>query len=216
MRSREGKCEALADVKANENYSHPLAGRTERLYAACMSHTEPCVGDMTNHTQVLREAGLRVTQQRTAILTALAAADDHPTADEVLTKARTLDDTVSFATVYRTLGVLEGAGLIRRLSFQDAPARYEMTPQSEHDHLVDIETGELIEMPSDEIARLRRKIADELGYEIVSQHTVLRARRRTRAATRTSPGIPAVPNRASDVEEREPPDKEAPRPEEKS
>ena len=165
---------------------------------------------MTNHTQVLREAGLRVTQQRTAILTVLVAADDHPTADEVLAKARALDDTVSFATVYRTLAVLEDAGLIRKLSFENAPARYEMMPQSDHDHLVDIETGELIEMPSDEIARLRRKIAEELGYEIVSQHTVLRARRRARAPAKPSPGISAVPNCASDVEEHEPPDAETP------
>ena len=144
-----------------------------------MSQTEPPGGDMNDHTQVLREAGLRVTQQRTVILTVLAGADDHPTAEEVLAEARARDDTVSFATVYRTLAVLEGAGLIRKLSFEDAPARYEVTQQSDHDHLLDIETGELVEMPSDEIARLRRKIAAELGYEVVSQHTVLRARRRT-------------------------------------
>ncbi len=127
--------------------------------------------------RVLRDAGLRVTQQRTAIVAVLAAAEDHPTADDLLGLARALDDTVSFATVYRTLALLEGAGLIRKLSFADAPARYEMTPQAEHDHLVDVETGELIEIPGDEIARLREEIAMRLGYEIVSQHTILRGRR---------------------------------------
>ena len=171
---------------------------------------------MTSHTQVLREAGLRVTQQRTAILTVLVAADDHPTADEVLAKARALDDTVSFATVYRTLAVLESAGLIRKLSFENAPGRYEMTPQSDHDHLVDIETGELIEMPSDEIAKLWRKIAEDLGYEIVSQHTVLRARRQARGPIQPSTGISAVPNRGSDVEERKPPGTETSGSEQKS
>ncbi|WP_415184534.1 Fur family transcriptional regulator [Phaeovulum sp.] len=130
------------------------------------------------YTQVLRNAGLRVTQQRMAIVAILATADDHPSADDVLTKARALDDTVSFATVYRTLATFEEAGLIRKLPFEDAAARYEMAPQSDHDHLVDIDTGELIEIPGDEIAQLRAQIAERLGYEIVSQHTILRGRRK--------------------------------------
>ena len=133
---------------------------------------------MTEHVQILREAGLRVTQQRTAIVSVLASADDHPSAEEVYAKARLVDDTVSVATVYRTLAVLEGAGLIRKLSFEDAPARYEMMPQSDHDHLVDMDTGELIEIPGDEIASLRERIAADMGYEIVSQHTIIRGRRR--------------------------------------
>lgn len=133
---------------------------------------------MTGHVQILREAGLRVTQQRTAIVSVLSAADDHPSAEDVYAKARLIDDTVSVATVYRTLAVLEGAGLIRKLSFEDAPARYEMMPQSDHDHLVDIDTGDLIEIPGDEIALLRERIAAELGYEIVSQHTIIRGRRK--------------------------------------
>lgn len=134
---------------------------------------------MTEHSEILREAGLRVTHQRASILAILAAADDHPNADDVYAKARLLDDTVSVATIYRTLAVLESAGLVRKLSFHDAPARYEMMPQSDHDHLVDIETGELIEIPIDEIEEIRNRIAAELGYEIVSQHTILRGRRKT-------------------------------------
>jgi Fur family transcriptional regulator, ferric uptake regulator len=133
---------------------------------------------MTEHVEILREAGLRVTQQRMSIIAILAEADDHPNADDVFAKARLLDDTVSVATVYRTLAVLESAGLIRKLSFEDAPARYEMMPQKDHDHLVDIDTGELIEIPSDEIDALRERIAKELGYEIISQHTILRGRRK--------------------------------------
>lgn len=120
-----------------------------------------------------------MTQQRTSIITILAAADDHPSAEDVFAKVRLLDDTVSVATVYRTLAVLETAGLIRKLSFENAPARYEMRPQRDHDHLVDIETGELIEFPSKEIEQLRNRIAAELGYEIISQHTILRGRRKT-------------------------------------
>ena len=118
--------------------------------------SDPSESDATGHVRVLREAGLRVTQQRTAIVAVLAAADDHPTADDILAKAREIDDTVSFATVYRTLAVLEGVEAIRKLSFEGAPARYEMTPSSDHDHLVDVDTGELIEIPGGEIARPAR------------------------------------------------------------
>lgn len=143
-----------------------------------MAHIELSAGKMTEHIQVLREAGLRVTQQRTAIVAILASADDHPSADDLLARARAVDGTVSFATVYRTLAVLEDAGLIRKLPFDDAPARFEMTPQSDHDHLVDVDTGELIEIPGDEIAILRNRLAADLGYEIVSQHTILRGRRK--------------------------------------
>ena len=158
------------------------------------------VEDVIDTVQILREAGLRVTQQRTAIVAVLAAADDHPNADDVLAKARAIDDTLSFATVYRTLAVLENAGLIRKLSFEDAPARYEMSPSGDHEHLVDIDTGELIEIPSDEIARVRERIAAGLGYEIVSQHTVLRARRRARAPGGSSPDMRGDPDRAPEVE----------------
>ncbi len=133
---------------------------------------------MTENIDILRNAGLRVTHQRVAILAILAAATDHPNADDIYAKARVLDDTVSVATVYRTLVLLEEAGLIRKLSFDDAPARFEMTPQGDHDHLVDVDTGELIEIPGDEITRLRAAIVANMGYEIISQHTVLRGRRK--------------------------------------
>ncbi len=135
---------------------------------------------MTEHAGILREAGLRATQQRVAVIGILMAADDHPNVDDVVAKARMVDDTVSLATVYRTLAVLEGAGIVRKLSFGDAPARYEMMPARAHDHIVDVDTGELIEIPGDEIMRIRERIAADLGYEIVSQHTVLRGRRKDR------------------------------------
>ncbi|QBY02736.1 transcriptional repressor [Rhodophyticola sp. CCM32] len=144
-----------------------------------MEHSEPPAEKNTEYARLLREAGLRVTQQRTVIIAILATADDHPNADDVFVKARLLDDTVSVATVYRTMATLEAAGVIRKLTFEDAPARYEMTPHNDHDHLVDIDTGELIEIPAHEIARLRDKAAAELGYEIISQHTILRGRRKS-------------------------------------
>jgi Fur family ferric uptake transcriptional regulator len=130
-----------------------------------------------NFEQLLREQGLRVTPQRIEIISILSSNEDHPSADDIYAILRSGGHTGSVATVYRTLSALEDAGLIRKLTFDDAPARFEIMPQSDHDHLVDIDTDELIEIPSDDMAKLREKIAAELGYEIVSQHTVLRARK---------------------------------------
>lgn len=132
---------------------------------------------MTDITNMLRQIGLRVTQQRTATLSILAKCDDHPTVDDIHAKACLVDDTISIATIYRTLATLESAGLVTKLSFQDAPARYEMSPTEIHDHLVDIDTGEIIELPSDKIAALRSEIAAKCGYEIITQQTVVRGRR---------------------------------------
>lgn len=131
-----------------------------------------------DYARFLREADLRVTPQRMAVIGILASASDHPGADEILARARRIDDTVSLATVYRTLSALEAAGIIRKLAIDDAPARFELTPRSEHDHLVDMDTGEVIEIPNDEIVRLHQEIARRMGYDIVSHHTILRGRKR--------------------------------------
>lgn len=126
---------------------------------------------------MLRDAGMRVTQQRRTIVSALVQSDDHPSAEDVFTRARAEDDSVSFATVYRTLAVLADAGIVHRLAVDDGPARFEMAPETQHDHLVDVETGEVLELASEELAELRARLAAELGYEVVSQHSVLRVRK---------------------------------------
>ena len=133
--------------------------------------------DDPDYKQMLREAGLRVTPQRTSIITILSETDDHPNVEDLYEKTRALDDTVSVATVYRTMSVLENAGIVRKLVMDDAPARYEMMPQTDHDHLVDVESGELIAIPGTEIAELMTRVASELGYEVISHHTVIRARK---------------------------------------
>ena len=141
---------------------------------------------MSEHTstqaQALRDAGLRVTQQRMTLLTLLMDAADHPSADELFLRVKAVDDSLSLATVYRTLSALEEAGLIRKLSFENEPARFEITPVAEHDHLVDVETGAVIEVTNDEINRLRAEMVRALGYEIVSQHTLIRVRKRQEGA----------------------------------
>lgn len=146
-----------------------------------MKQTDTLAPQISDHVQFLRDAGLRVTQQRMAVITILVAAKDHPTVEDVYEQARPMDDTVSLATVYRTMSVLESAGLIRKLTFEDAPARYEMTPQRDHDHMIDVDTGELIEIPGQEMDELRRRIAAKLGYDIVSHQMILRGRKRPNA-----------------------------------
>ena len=140
-----------------------------------MAHEEPTEAELD---LLLRDSGLRATSQRRAVLAVLMQADDHPTAEEVLSRVRYADGAVSLATAYRTLSALEEHGLVQKISIDNAPARFEMTPRQDHDHVLDVETGELSELRSDELERVRRRVLDALGYEIVSYHTIIRVRRR--------------------------------------
>ena len=126
---------------------------------------------------LLRDAGIRVTQQRRTIIATLAQSHDHPSAEDVYARAKLIDNSVSFATVYRALATLADAGIVQRLAVDDGPARFEMAPEIEHDHLVDVDTGEVLELASEELTALRVRLAEKLGYEIVSQHAVLRVRK---------------------------------------
>ena len=126
----------------------------------------------------LKQAGLRMTQQRRLILRVLAEADDHPDAKGIFTRAFLHDPTLSLSTVYRTMKLLETQGAIERHAFDDGVSRYEHADQQHHDHLIDIETGQVIEFTSEEIERLQAKIAAELGYDIVRHRLELYGRRR--------------------------------------
>lgn len=115
----------------------------------------------------LRAEGVRITRQRMAILSALAGSTDHPTAEELLARARKQDASVSLATVYRTLSVLVDGGTVLRNDFEGAGARFELANKPHHDHLIDLDTGDVIEFSSRRIERLQEEIAEELGYDIV-------------------------------------------------
>ncbi|MEL6436954.1 MAG: Fur family transcriptional regulator [Pseudomonadota bacterium] len=128
----------------------------------------------------LRERGVRITRQRQAILTVLADAADHPDANELLVRASAIDPTVSLSTVYRTLTVLEENGVVQRLSFDGVPAKFETTDAPHHDHIIDVDTGDVIEFRSDKIEKLQAEIAAELGYEIIHHRLDLYARRKAR------------------------------------
>lgn len=123
-------------------------------------------GPDRNSEPSLPADGVRVTRQRLAILHVLREATDHPRADDILTRARQKDPSVSQATVYRTLAVLERAGAVQRNEFDGSGARFELADRSHHDHLIDLDTGTVIEFHSPRIERLQAEIAAELGYEI--------------------------------------------------
>ena len=136
----------------------------------------------TNNTsgrmeQALRDAGVRITRQRKVLVQVLAEADDHPDANELHRRTRAIDPKVSLATVYRTLTVLEEAGVIDRHAFEGKPARFETSDRPHHDHLIDLETGEVVEFQSEKIERLQAEIAAELGYKIVHHRLELYVRK---------------------------------------
>ena len=127
--------------------------------------------------EALRENGVRVTRQREALLQVLADAADHPDAAELHRRAQAIDDTVSLATVYRTLSVLEREGVVHRHSFESGGARYEVADPRHHDHIVDLDSGRIVEFRNDKIEELQRQIAAEMGYEIVHHRLELYCRK---------------------------------------
>lgn len=128
--------------------------------------------------EALRADGVRITRQRAALLRVLAEADDHPDANELHRRAREIEETVSLATVYRTLSALESQGVVHRLAFDGAPARFETTDAPHHDHIIDVETGAVIEFRSEKIEALQALIAEELGYDVVRHRLELYCRKR--------------------------------------
>lgn len=127
----------------------------------------------------LRTEGVRVTRQRLAILHVLREASDHPRAEDILTRARQQDPSVSQATVYRTLAMLEKAGTVQRNEFEGSGARFELAARQHHDHLIDLDTGAVVEFHSPRIEQLQAEIAAELGYEITWHRLELYGRKST-------------------------------------
>lgn len=118
------------------------------------------------------EAGLKMTGQRRAILEVLKSAEDHPSVEEVYDRAKKLDSSVSIATVYRTLSLLDEMNLVTRHEFQEGYSRYELN-WDHHHHLVDLETGEVIEFQNEELERLKIRIAKDLGYDLIDHRLEL-------------------------------------------
>lgn len=127
---------------------------------------------MTTLERRCAEAGLRMTGQRKTILQVLGDSPDHPSVEDVYERARKLDDSISIATVYRTLSLLDELDLVIRHEFQEGYSRYELN-WDHHHHLIDLETGKVVEFQSAELEELKEKIARELGYELVDHRLEL-------------------------------------------
>ena len=123
------------------------------------------------------ESGLRMTDQRKVIAKVLSEANDHPDAEDLYSRASTIDPKISLATVYRTVRLFSEAGIIETHDFRDGRARYETTDDDHHDHLIDVTTGDVIEFVDDEIEQLQHKIAEKLGYELVDHRLELYGRK---------------------------------------
>jgi Fur family ferric uptake transcriptional regulator len=116
---------------------------------------------------------MKMTGQRRVIAKVLSDANDHPDVEEVYRRSSEVDPKISIATVYRTVRLFEEAGIVERLDFGDGRARYEEASEDHHDHLIDVQSGKIIEFHDNEIEELQRKIAEKLGYELVDHRMEL-------------------------------------------
>ena len=119
-----------------------------------------------NIIQRCSQSGLRMTEQRRVVAQVLETSYDHPDVEELYARALELDPRISIATVYRTVKLFEEAGILEKLEFGDGRARYEDAERDHHDHLIDMQTGQVIEFVDPEIELLQEKIAQRLGYHL--------------------------------------------------
>ncbi len=117
--------------------------------------------------------GLRMTEQRRTVARVISAAVDHPDVEELYARAAAIDPRISLATVYRTVKLFEEAGILERLEFGDGRARYEDAERDHHDHLIDVNSGQVIEFVDPEIEALQERIAARLGYRLIGHRLEL-------------------------------------------
>jgi Fur family transcriptional regulator, ferric uptake regulator len=119
------------------------------------------------------EKGMKMTGQRRVIAKVLSESEDHPDVEEVYRRSSEVDPKISIATVYRTVRLFEEAGIVERLDFGDGRARYEEASEDHHDHLIDVQSGKILEFHDDEIEELQKKIAEKLGFKLVDHRMEL-------------------------------------------
>ena len=120
-----------------------------------------------------KERGVRFTDQRRLIAKVMSQSSDHPDVDELHKRVSKIDEKVSIATVYRTVKLFEESGIIEKHDFKGGKARYEQSPDIHHDHLIDVNTGEIVEFVDEEIEKLQNKVAEKLGYKLVDHRLEL-------------------------------------------
>lgn len=119
------------------------------------------------------DKGLKMTDQRRVIARVLSESSDHPDVEQVYRRATEIDPRISISTVYRTVRLFQEASILERHDFGDGRARYEEIPESHHDHLIDIQSGRVVEFANESIERLQREVARQLGYELVDHRLEL-------------------------------------------
>ncbi len=117
--------------------------------------------------------GVRLTDQRKLVAKVMSESEDHPDVDELHKRVAKIDSKISIATVYRTVKLFEEAGIVSKHDFKGNKARYEQAPQEHHDHLIDINTGEIIEFVNEDIEKLQKQVAEKLGYKLVDHRLEL-------------------------------------------
>jgi len=133
-------------------------------------------GEATRESRLERlcaDRGLRMTGQRRVIARVLSEAHDHPDVEEVYRRASARDPRISLSTVYRTVRLMEGEGIVERHDFGDGRARYEPAGHDHHDHLINVKTGEVIEFTNEDIERLQERVAKELGFRLIGHRLEL-------------------------------------------
>ena len=119
------------------------------------------------------KAGVRLTDQRKIIAKVMSESDDHPDVDELHNRVTKIDSKVSIATVYRTVKLFEESGIVEKHDFKGTKSRYEQNTEEHHDHLIDVNTGEIIEFVDNDIEKLQKKVAEKLGYKLVDHRLEL-------------------------------------------
>jgi len=117
--------------------------------------------------------GVRLTDQRKLVARIMSESDDHPDVDELHKRVSKVDSKISIATVYRTVKLFEESGIVAKHDFKGNKARYEQAPQEHHDHLIDINTGEIVEFVNEDIEKLQKQVAEQLGYKLVDHRLKL-------------------------------------------
>ena len=117
--------------------------------------------------------GVRLTDQRKLIAKVMSESNDHPDVDELHKRVNKFDSRISIATVYRTVKLFEEAGVVSKHDFKGNKSRYEEAPEEHHDHLIDVNTGEIIEFVNEDIERLQKKVAEKYGYKLVDHRLEL-------------------------------------------
>ena len=136
---------------------------------------------MSHIERICQNKGLKMTEQRRVIARVLSESGDHPDVESVHQRATRVDPKITIATVYRTVRLFEEASILERHDFGDGRARYEEVADEHHDHLIDIETGEVIEFSNADIEKIQEQVARQLGYRLVDHRLELYAVRLGRA-----------------------------------